>query len=470
MDTENYSPNKPETWHNRFSKEELQWQDLARISKVFVPVLLLLFIPLLYSYFLIILGNTPKLSEYQHLYQRIWLALSVIVPLILPFIISIFVFTRIVRAQATKIIRDFHSPPSDYNLSGLLKRRLFGVPPVPAPLNLIFNYPFITLKEAQDLPKDHWARWYGGPATLVIYDGVAVYVERGNKFSRVLGPGLPMPVLERYERIKAVVDLRPQIRDKKITAWTKDGVEVEFNVRAEFQIASSDEAKRQSVKLEKEGGKTHLIYPFDAEQVKIMVERTAVHFNQRTKILSESTWESTAMGSITGSIRQYISSQSTDELLLEEENSPQVSSLVIDEKLRSSIEVGLKKAGTKLISLQITDITPVDEEIFQGLQEYWDAQKEKEKALRKGEAEAESIRAKQSAQTEAYQELLTSITENLASINRGAGGPNTERFTEASILLLTQSLEKNLGDPLLGSFVARHGLRTLEILKKQLNI
>ncbi len=467
METNNYSASQSETWHDRYSKEELQWQDLARTSKFFILILLLLFIPIVYISFYLTQTNTPKLDDYQNIYV---LLLAVTTPLIVPFLVVFFIFTRIARGQASEIIRKFHNLPHEHNLSGLLKRKMFGVPPVPAPLNTLIKYPFVTLKEAQDIKEYEWTRWYGGPATLVIYDGVAVYIERGNKFSRVLGPGLPMPVLERYETIKAVVDLRPQIRDKSVTAWTKDGIEVKLNAKAEFQIASSDEAKRQSVVLEKDGGKTHLIYPYDPDQVKIIVDRTAVHFDQKTKLLSESAWDMTAMGTITATIKSYISSQSVDELLLDEKKSPQYSSLSVDKELKQKIEKNLKKAGAKLISLQITEFSPIDDEIFQGLQEYWDAKKEKEKALRRGEAEAETIRAKQRSQTEAYQELLNTITENLTEINQGTSQPDAERFTEASILVLTQVLEKNLNDPLLGSFVASQGLKTLAMLKKQLKI
>ena len=47
---------------------------------------------------------------------------------------------------------------------------------------------------------------------------------------------------------------------------------------------------------------------------------------------------------------------------------------------------------------------------------------------------------------------------------------DADRFTEASILLLTQALEESLSDPMLGSLVASEGLRTLRMLKDQLNI
>jgi len=279
-----------------------------------------------------------------------------------------------------------------------------------------------------------------------------------------------MPVLERYETIKAAVDLRPQIREAEVKTWTKDGIEVKFKVRAEIQIASSDEAKKRSVILEEEGGAANLVYPFDAERVKTVVERTAVRYNAETKELMESTWDSAAMGTITGKIKAHIAGQLIDELLLDDGNSPQILSLKVDGELSNNIRQGLEVAGSQLLSFQVTHFAPVDEEISNELRKYWDAQKEMIKTIRKGESKAESIRAAQSTQTEAYQSFLNTLISNLTEINEGKDDMDAEKFTEASVLLLTQVLEQSLSDPMLGSFVAREGLRTLKMLKDQLNI
>jgi len=211
MQQNTYSPSDSSTWHKRFTKEDLQWDDLARGGKITNPIILLLFLAIIYSIFHVSSSVDINLTG-KNSFERIWLIIKLIAPSLIPMLIAGIGF-RILFKQAERLIKDFHQLPDDYQLAPLIQRRLFGVPPLPAPLNTTFKYPFILLQEADDLAEDHWARWFGGPATLVIYDGVALYLERGNKFSRVLGPGLPMPVLERYERIKAIVDLRPQVNE-----------------------------------------------------------------------------------------------------------------------------------------------------------------------------------------------------------------------------------------------------------------
>ena len=64
-----------------------------------------------------------------------------------------------------------------------------------------------------------------------LYHGFAAYLEYGNTFGRVVGAGVPIPILDNRETIKAVVDLRPQIREFDVNGWTKDGIPTLDTVR-----------------------------------------------------------------------------------------------------------------------------------------------------------------------------------------------------------------------------------------------
>ena len=136
----------------------------------------------------------------------------------------------------------------DEKISVLIQRRLLGLPPFPVPLNTIVSYPTILITKPE-LEDSHWGRWLGGPAILVIYDGFAAYLERGNKFSRVVGPGFPPPFLERYERIKEIVDLRPQTKTGFVEPWTKDGIRIKLMLKAEVQVDSSVAALQEIIQL-----------------------------------------------------------------------------------------------------------------------------------------------------------------------------------------------------------------------------
>jgi regulator of protease activity HflC (stomatin/prohibitin superfamily) len=80
----------------------------------------------------------------------------------------------------------------------------------------------------------------GGPGMVVINNGAAVVFERSGKFTRAKGPGLVWT--KRFERIAKVIDLRRQVRTKRIEKiMTRDGLsfdlerlDVQFDLAADF--------------------------------------------------------------------------------------------------------------------------------------------------------------------------------------------------------------------------------------------
>ena len=341
---------------------------------------------------------------------------------------------------------------------------------LPKFLERLAEFRFVILAKVEDLDIEHFTRWFGGPARLIIYDGVAVYIERGNTFSRVLGPGFPLPVLEKHERIKAIVDLRPVVKEGVMEAWTKDGVKVKADVQAEVQILSSDEAKLRSVVLEEGQEATNLVYPFDADNVKKIVEKVAVGIDGEE--LQEKVWHDAAMGTITGGVKAHISRYSLNELITRDENSPQLLSFDTSNELAGKIEDGLKKNNiVQLLDLQITGFSPVDDDIKNKLEEYWEEKEKQAETIRKGRAEAQNIRIKQNAYTLAYQNFLNERIDQIreTSQDNDDADKDIESSTEVAVMLLNQVFEKSSKDPMMGTIVAREILKTLDILRKQLN-
>ncbi len=480
MSEETYNPLDSSQWKMRFKKKEEQWKDMQRAGRMIIISVVLTLVTVLYILFYISYKTDwiSTASESREAYLRFLVIFFSI--LLAPVLITILSFIASFRT-GNSLIQTLYKPPEDINIRKRLSLRLFGIPLLPSPLNMIFKYPFITLKSTEDLPPDHWARWLGGPATLVIYDGVAVYLERGNQFSRVLGPGLPMPMLERYERIKEIVDLRPQVKTAQLKPWTKDGIQVTLSIRAEIQIGCSDEAKKSSVRLHNDATSTHLRFPFDAKKVKTAIERIAVKYSDTNKSLFETSWDEAAMGSIKGKINSYITAHSVDELFfkgepikgdfLPENDKPlRITSFDVSENLFIEINEKLTEAGSQLLNLQITDFTPVSTTVSEELIRYWKANREKMDAIRNSETEAESIRANNKARASAQKLLLDTLIENLEYLNKGTGDIEATRLVEASTLFLTQTLEQTLGDPLIGSYLAKETLDTIKMLREELKL
>ena len=150
-------------------------------------------------------------------------------------------------------------------------------------------------KEGESIKSDQWPAWIarnlGGPLLLIVFDGCALYLERGNRFSRIVGPGDKVPFLEWYETIKYVVDLRPKVREDKFDVWTKDGIKIEIKARIECRIG--DPKKKDP------DGK--LVYPFDPIAVQKAIERYALRWPTCPEgEPAEFTWIDAVWGQVTG--------------------------------------------------------------------------------------------------------------------------------------------------------------------------
>lgn len=86
--------------------------------------------------------------------------------------------------------------------------------------------------------KNHPLNLVGGPGIVNIASNTAVVTERYSTFHRVLGPGDHL--LENFERIMAVVDLRPQCVSRQTSTQTKDCIPIQAHGEIEFQIFPGD--------------------------------------------------------------------------------------------------------------------------------------------------------------------------------------------------------------------------------------
>ena len=78
----------------------------------------------------------------------------------------------------------------------------------------------------------------GGPAWLLVAEHNAALIERGAKFSRIVGPGYTF--LRAHERVRGAVDLQIQQRRSREKSLTKDGIPVELDVDLIFRITEKN--------------------------------------------------------------------------------------------------------------------------------------------------------------------------------------------------------------------------------------
>ncbi|HLO30994.1 MAG TPA: hypothetical protein VK249_17740 [Anaerolineales bacterium] len=455
----------PKTWPRRYSASESRWKDLQRTGSFLIPIVGLVFLAVMYvvaGYELIHMEAwVPEdLNRFSFAFYVLRLTLVIFAPLIAAAVGLIFIFK-----QAASFMRSFYQTKEDEKIGPLIQRRLLGVMPVPPPLDLVFKYPFVVIREPS-LAETHWSRWLGGPATLVIYDGIAVYLERGNQFSRVVGPGAPMSFLEQHERIKEVVDLRPQTKSDLLTLWTKDGILIKFTIWAECQIDASPEAVAQSSKF---------MFPFDALAVKTAVERMAVRTKPNGE-LYQAPWLEGAWGTLTGTINAYVAGHTLDELLFlapqadrsvnmgrTGNGAPEDIEQILARKLREELDKtkrSLAQNGVKVLAIQITGVE-VPKEVQELRRKYWESAKERVAALRNSRAEADRIRIREQAHAEAQRTMLNTITQRLQ-------GVDPKNLTEPLILSLSGILDQGLDDPIVRPLIAKESFAVLDRVRKML--
>jgi hypothetical protein len=474
----------PETksWRNLFSTENAHWQDMRRANRIMTPIMILVLIMVLsvvvYRKFHI--GTMVVSTDPQH--QTFWNTLWGQYGYILIFIILLMVISWIYYVSI-RFMKAFYRPPEGTLLMRRIQQRLFGVSPYPYPLNLFWKYTSLVVKDPSDFSQEHWAHWLGGPAPLVIFDGNALYLERGNRFSRVVGPGTPPPpFLDRYETVKAVVDLRPQYRTGTFHPWTKDGIRLDLTITLVAQINSSPEAQMAS---------RNLVYPFDPIAVKQAVEYTAVKFKpeeqngdigkqsgpqyletynppsniQRKKELVESDWLEGIWVQTIGYLNKHISSHSVDEIALSEPNSdigPNTGNLYTFKLAQEHINkinelLADCGCGAHVSSIQITMRFPM--EVQEHRIKYWESVRQSRSSIRMSKAEGDRIRLIEDARAHAERDMLDAITEQLKNIDPA-------NLTEPILMSLTGILDNSLDDPLIRPIIAKNSLNLLVQLRK----
>jgi hypothetical protein len=404
---------------------------VSAVSILVLSVIVAVFITTVYVFFSF---SLPAILANEN-----WLTLTgrTIVLLAIGFSIPYGLLLFLIFRLAGTFFNRFYIPPEETRSSDLIMSRLYGYGSR------------VPIRSETLATKDSWLNWWGGPAGLVVHDGFAVYLEKGNRFSRVLGPGIEH--IERAETVKAIVDLRPIMRNGLVKAWTKDGIFIQLSVKMECQIGHESR---------KGDGSDNLVYPFNADDVKKAVERTAVRFNRDKNSLVETNWVDGVWGKVSGFLATYISSHTVDELFLAEWGPSQMLSQNASRKVFQDLNRGLVDYGACISNLQITNFG-IPEEVNRQRIQTWEAGRQSMETITLGQTRAYEIREREKARAEAEQEIIASIARDMEKMD-------LDRLQETILLSLSGILDQSLSDPFTRTLVTNETLDTLEKLKKLL--
>jgi len=217
-------PENPEDWQKAYTRDHAHRDSEKHGNNFLLPLIFCYLIVMGYLYFHL----PPLIISFVEAHPPFVKGIFILAIVLLSFLFFRMILIRPSVRFASSFFTEFYRPPEDIVPSKIINYRLFGKSKLPPPLNMLSQFEYIIIKDSEIIKRDEWPAWsacnLGGPINLIVFDGCALYLERGNRFSRIVGPGEDIPFLEWYETIKYVVDLRPKVKTGTFDVWTKDGI------------------------------------------------------------------------------------------------------------------------------------------------------------------------------------------------------------------------------------------------------
>lgn len=337
--------------------------------------------------------------------------------------ILILIVISLLRLSKALLI-ELYKPEADQSLNRIILRRLFGIP-VPPFLKDLFKHTKLIIKDGRLNHLNHPVTWLGGPVVLMIMDNSAVYLERGNRFSRVVGSGRAF--VHRNEIVRHVIDLRKKDRSGKVSAWTKDGIRVNVELQLTYQI-----------KLEKSIDSIDMRdFPVDPIATKQAIEATAVRYDKDHGPV-EFDWLDGAWGRTIGILTKFISGHNIDELIREDSEKGKTVSSFVEKNLLTELNRELEKIGVNAKNPHIKSIN-YPERVKNLLREVWAAERRSISRIEEGKSHANQLRIQLETKLEAQRGRIQAIVNSLENMS-------DEQFAQHFSLSVTSDIGLNSGD------------------------
>jgi len=423
--------NDPQKWQDLYLEKNAHFDSLGRVGAILVPSLLIIVFP---SLFLVFFAGYI-IQGFSNPYFSIVIAIILI---LIPLAFTGFGIGYLINTAAT-FLEQFHNISTYAKAKEVAHLQIMGKPAFPPPLSNLFKFGEVTVKDGKLEPPDHWSSIIGGPVRLKIQSGNALYIERGGKFSRVVGQG--QAFLHWDERITASVNVGPRYEPFHATAWTKDGIKLEIDGMGEYFLGR-----------ERQEGDENLLIPYDPESVRKAIEYTL----KSGKEINE--WIKPAIGNTIGALNSLIAKKYLDELFMESRNESPLLSTKNMQELVEGIKSKLLEYGVMLSSLQITNIkTPPH--VNQERLRTWEVERKNLSTIATGEVKAHQIRMREKARAETQRDLIVSIANSLENVD-------AKNFPEPLLLTLSNYLDHSLESPQVRANIAKESLELLEKMQE----
>ena len=414
-----YSTN-PTEWQDSYTERHAFADSLQRGGSLLIPSAFILTIPTIFGVFCLLSWLTQAQAENISRSSQIFVMAAGFIIVFVPIIFFVLSLIHLYK-NAETFLKTFYDLPDSINDANMVGLRVFGCPPTPPPLSALFKFPVIKAAKGKLDPPESWHAKIGGPAKLKVEAGNALYLERGNHFSRVVGQGSAF--LEIHETIKTVLNTCPQSEEISVTAWTRDGIRMILKAKGEYILGSTGGSE----------GKESELYSYDPASARKAVEDTFASGKEGNE------WSKSAMGKTIGFLGEYISGKYLDDIFISSKNGQLLTTSTM-EHLLSEVNARLDKSGIRLFRLQILD-AELPKEITQQRIKLWETGHKTYATISESEVRAYQLGEQKKALAKMVHDFVFTLANGLERLEKN-------NITEKLLSSIYEVINEGMKDPL----------------------
>lgn len=237
----------------------------------------------------------------------------------------------------------------------------------------------------------------GGPGNLVVYNDSAVVLEKRGRLTRVEGKGFPS--LDAFEKIYDVVDLRPKRYVYTVSAMSREGILVKWDVEVRYQIEG--------------GGKLPTPdepFPFSEEAV-LRAATCKWRREPNFQYGQDMDWEGLIVVSQTeGLLRTILARRPLNELIGVTQSAAHAAREAVQDELKAGLEEVVTRFGAKLIDVKLDNLQ-VDDKITEQWIKNWKTGWQRWSAGRLAYGEATYLYEYETVKAEAQMQMIVKLTQ-----------------------------------------------------------
>lgn len=322
--------------------------------------------------------------------------------------------------------------------------------------DLIRPRPFVIVREGKILGSEYQpAVRIGGPARLAIANDSAVLLEQVGRLTRVVGPGV-YP-LWRFEKIRAIVDLRPRWYEFTVKGMSLEGIPIKWTIDIHFQINDQGENRHEAT--------NETPYAFSEEAVfKAATDDWLREFDRSDHL----DWHGRlVVGEAEPKLRNIIAQYSLDKLIRFKEGTPlarmqnltqpqATRTATPRESIRQELEAELHKAavshGARILDVKLRNIE-LEDPVAQQWLNTWKAEWDKRRKIELARGAAERVRQLEKVKADAQRDMILAITEGFNNLRQ-----NDLIDPEVVLLRFIECVRSHAVDPHVYLFSPKPGL------------